>query len=578
MARALDDVKRDILRAYAAKDVGTLKTLLGEYQTRKASAARSQANIAADTAAMGPDVSGNNFLAGAGRNMAKDLGQLLQLATPKKYEKALDTSLVPVSDEARAEMERQTAPLMATRSGKVGGFVGDVAATAPIAGVAGGLTRGALTRLGTAVAPEGATAKALLELTKLPKYARYGGWAAEGAAGQAATTGEVTPGGIVTGMLGGRAGDALGDVTNAAVRGLRRSPGSDVLLSYGADLTPGGLRPEGFWNSLEQTVAVSPILGPGIRKAREEATKEVVPNLIADIARVPRQPGTTVREAAQRLGRRTSALYGKPKPIKPPRLADLNDFKATAQRAIKQHGPTDTAAVEAQLTSVWARLRQAKTTGEVKGILSDLRATARELNYGGKGTVARREQARVYADMAKWLDAYYKRPMKAIRRGMVTRADEITAQYKPIEGAIAASFKKGAQKPPAGVDLLKSLAKSRRQGEFVRGDYSGPTEQVAEALAEHQVGQQARGGIERVQVLRDLLALGAWVPAKMAASPISRRVAQGATRPQEALQTLLERPVIGKNVDLDTLLRALYNSQRRGIPGAVSEARYEEPQ
>lgn len=580
MAKGLDQIKVELVRAYQRGDKEALRAAIAEYGRGKAALEKSRANIASDVAAMGPDVSGNNWRAGAGRGLTKVAGQLLQLATPKSMERGLDSALLPVSDEARAEMERVTAPLMATRSGKVGNFIGEAAAAAPAGGLAGGLAKGMLARTGAALAPEGATAKALLELTKLPKYARYGGYAAEGAAGQAATTGEVTPGGALAGIVGGRGGEALSAGLGALVHGLKRTPGAERLLEFGADLTPGRLNPGGMLSRLEHVAEASPILGAGgmTQRARTRALEPVVPNLARDVAELPQQRGmlalNSMKDAADEVAAAQTARYGPNREL--PRLTiprrgpgvppgpqgtDLEAFQDAMRASIRKHVPPKRGTVNAELRSAWERARRAGGSSDVKRIISDLRAKSRNLSKGGRGTAGSAQEARVYDDAANWLDDYFKRGATPERVARIEQADRVTRAYKPIERATGQGMAAG-QDSPTGVQLLAALKRDMTPGQFTRGE-GGQTRSVAEALVE-QEDSRLTGMLERNPVARKALAALVAPLAVGAHSRMIRRMAQGVTPPQVAVQNLLDVPGVMQ------LLQGL-GAVRRGVAGAASD-------
>lgn len=145
---------------------------------------------------------GTNFLAGAGSglvNVGRRAGQIL---TPKSLEEKLG-----VSDADIAKQGETDSDLLGTGWGTAGRILGEVAATAPLGGVGGGVARGVSALRG------GATA------------ARLGGMAAEGALAGELTTGEAGEGALwgaglgAAGRLLGRAGrgsSAAQDATRQA--------------------------------------------------------------------------------------------------------------------------------------------------------------------------------------------------------------------------------------------------------------------------------------------------------------------------------------------------------------------------
>ena len=145
---------------------------------------------------------GTNFLAGAGSglvNVGRRTGQIL---TPKSFEERLG-----VSDKDIAQQGETDAELLNTGAGTAGRIFGEIAATAPLGGIGGGVARG------------------VTALRGAPGVAKLAGRAAEGALGGELTTGEAGEGaawGLGLGALGaglgrlGRGSSAAQDATRQA--------------------------------------------------------------------------------------------------------------------------------------------------------------------------------------------------------------------------------------------------------------------------------------------------------------------------------------------------------------------------
>jgi hypothetical protein len=234
MARTSQEIQGAMRRAMDAGDdaaVAQLRSMLTEaYQTESPSA----------TEGMGR---GEQFLAGVGRgmtNIVRQGGNILGVN----------------SDEEMDDAAKLDKSLMDTGAGQAGSFVGEMAATAPIGGLAGGAARMAL------------------------PMARGGGalaLAARGAA-QGGAEGFLSsgPGQRVTGGLAGAAGGAAlpmaaGWVGRKLARGVEPVSAARKLMAQGVDLTPSQMNPGSGMGQLEQASKSLPFVGGGIEEAQNAA-------------------------------------------------------------------------------------------------------------------------------------------------------------------------------------------------------------------------------------------------------------------------------------------------------------------
>jgi hypothetical protein len=164
-------------------------------------------------------------------------------------------------------------PLLNTTAGRVGQFVGQTAATAPLGmGVGAGLGRlGALgARLAANPLTMGATQGAV-----------QGGLLAD-------------PGQRLQGAaLGGGLGAALPGIAglaSSAIRGLARTPAAQALLDKGISLTPGQMNPTGTINRFEQLAEGVPGVGDMVRRARTGAIQQYNRAMVNDAM----APGATL--------------------------------------------------------------------------------------------------------------------------------------------------------------------------------------------------------------------------------------------------------------------------------------------
>lgn len=546
--------RQKIIEAYNSGDQAGLQSAISDYKQTRRSLKRSQANIRADQAREGP---GGTVLEGVGGGMLNVARRGARMLTPRGSEEKVGDFLGLTEgnmslDDSIAEQAR----LDERGSGrfKGGKFAGEMIATAPLGGAAGGAVK-----LG---------ARALTGANQAGKVGRGLSYLAEGAVGgQAVEDNGAASGGAMNVLLspllnrGGR-------VLRTAAQGMNRTKEADRLLKLGADLTPGQLNPKGILNRMEKTSEFSPLAGAGIRTAREQALDPVVPNYAADIIGGKRvRMGT--EETAKRVGKELDRLYGQTGKIalRAPRQADLDDFRKTVQASIRTHSPTDPREVGVELASVWKQVARAKTAGELKTVLSDLRGMSRALKYSkeGKGT-SRFRIARVYDDAAKWIDARYKSGMTPDQIADVSRADKIVARYKPLESAIERA-QLGGRTAPSGRDMLRGLRKSMTRRQFTSGE-GGATRRIADAMEEVQKPRPG-GIIERNEYLRAALGTAVLPVSALGGMRGTRRALQGSYKPQRFLRAA------GKRIERDPHGRFLKRSLlglRAGVAPATLDS------
>ena len=180
---------------------------------------------------------GQKFLAGIGQGMTNIGRQAANIAG----------GAFGQTDEALAEAKQRDQALLDTGAGRAGSIVGEIAATAPL----GGLAAGAARKVGAKALAAGLT---------------------EGAAQGGLTAG---PGRRLGGAVEGAAFGAVLPAGGAALRRLtaplKSTESARKLLRAGVNLTPGELNPTGKLNQWEQALQSSPFGGSTIRKARDDS-------------------------------------------------------------------------------------------------------------------------------------------------------------------------------------------------------------------------------------------------------------------------------------------------------------------
>lgn len=200
------------------------------------------------------------FTAGVGRgvsNVGRQLGNMLGI----------------VPDETLAEYRALDEPLLRTGAGQAGSFVGELAATAPVAGGAVGL--------GARMIPGAA------RFAATPIRAGAARGAAEGALEGMVLAG---PENRMEGALwGAGAGSVGGAALPFLARGFRQADeGSQVLRDMGVELTPGLMVPTGAWNQIEEAAQSWPFVGASVRSSRQRPMEQFTKGMIQE----GRPPGT----------------------------------------------------------------------------------------------------------------------------------------------------------------------------------------------------------------------------------------------------------------------------------------------
>ena len=166
------------------------------------------------------------------------------------------------SDEELKQAAELDQPLLSTKSGKVGSFIGETAATLPAGGVAGA---------GTKVLGEQLAKNLLLR------------GATEGAIQGAVTSGpENRLAGATSGAMFGTVAPAAGAAYKAVSTGLPVSKEARKLVNMGVELTPGLAAPGSSINTLEQVVGKLPFTG--IAEKRGTAWKQTQQALLDEVS------------------------------------------------------------------------------------------------------------------------------------------------------------------------------------------------------------------------------------------------------------------------------------------------------
>ena len=346
---------------------------------------------------------------------------------------------------------------------------------------------------------------------------------------------------IAAGVLGGMIPSVAVQAANKVASGLTRTPEAQRLIDAGVDLTPGQLNPKGFANQLEETVQSAPFVGPIVRSARENARS----SFQRAAAEAGAAPGTRIQQAddaAQMLDdayQSFQPLYDQAKgfPIRPAILnssgpnipLDRAISSAVASRAVRATAD-DRAAVQGFLDDQFTKPLQ--SSDDLLNIRSAVRAESRAASASGQAAQA---QLLDDADSAITQALDSQLPPDALRA--LRTADSKYGDYKTLEKAVyTGSTKPGGFTP---FDLFKAVKQSNRgenQGSYARGG-GGPLRELAEdATKSMEVRAPSTG--QRLAAL-PVATVGAPAILALAGTQTGRRIAQGVTAPQQALQPLI---------------------------------------
>lgn len=463
---------------------------------------------------------GQRFLAGVGQGMT-NIG---------RHAANLAGGAFGQSDEAlQAAAERDKA-LLGTGAGRAGSIVGEIAATAPVGGLAAGGARAAGMGLVRAGMAEGAAQGAL---TAAPGSRLRG--ATEGAA-----LGAVLPGGAA----------ALRRVATP----IRASREARELVRQGVRLTPGELNPTGRLNQWEQALQSSPFGGATIREAREGASRDWQ-RAAGRAAAPPGAAGAVTSSDPARMVQQLEGAYGRGYE------GAIGGYNALEPRIVRTAGgdiplhsyPSAPGAVEqaagARLPGrlVTPEMRQkvggamqeelgaldrSRTTGrELQGVRSNLRTMARDTDVPGERALLRQGERQFTEALESQID-----PQDA---ALLRALDAKYPNFKIVQDAVARS-----RSSPGGFtpfQLESSIAKATDLGEYARGG-GGPLRTLSRAgrkVFEQRV--QPTGERQVVTGLFGRLGTPAIGGGLAAATKVSPKVLIGETGKQRALRAALRK-------------------------------------
>lgn len=375
------------------------------------------------------------------------------------------------SDEALQDAAGLDRALLDTGAGKAGSIVGEIAATAPV----GGLAAGGARALGAGAIRAGL---------------------AEGAVQGGLTAG---PGGRLGGAT---AGAAMGAVLPGAGAALRRvaqplkpTGGARELLRRGVNLTPGEIKPTGTLNQMEQALESSPLFGSAIRNRRagsvgdfqRAVAQETAPTGGAALSR-----GGDVNDLVEEVGRQYGKGYDQA----------IGGYNALEPRIVRTAGgdvplhsyPNAPGAVEqaaggsypgrlitpqmrtdigGAMQGELSALDKLRTTGrELQGVRSNLRTMARDTDVPGERALLRGGEQKFTealesqlapqdAALLKALDAKY--PEFKILQDVTKRGGDQPGGWTPAQLSQSVRAATDLGEYSKGGGPLRKLSKAGRQ-------------------------------------------------------------------------------------------------------------------
>lgn len=445
MAYTPEQIQQAMRRAAADGNQAALADLRGRlteaYQSQVPSATEGMSGLQKFAAGMGQGVT----------NIGRQIGNMVGV----------------VSDDRLKEAAEQDRALLDTGAGRAGAFTGEVLATAPIGGLAGGAVRAGARRLGAGALKAGLTEGAI----------------------QGAVEGAITGGpdhrlsGAAWGAGGGAAMPLLGKAVQTAYRGVRPTASAKSLLRQGVDLTPGQMRPDSWVGQLEESAQHVPVVGQMIKNAREES--------VGDWRRVAREGGLApgaAKDQAQSLDdvyRTFEPAYDQARgfPMSPHilntgtnlPLATYPKNKGAFERAVFDPNirAEDSQRIamqkwaQSKLGSLPNKGRMGPNATLDSGDLLDLRSQVRtELREARLAKNPNRADVQMLEGIEKSLTDAFESQASDATKAALKATDRQYAQYKVLEDA----YSKAGDNPMSPAHLSRAVKQATPKGGYARGE------------------------------------------------------------------------------------------------------------
>lgn len=394
-------------------------------------------------------------LLGIGRgmsNVGRQVGNILEPILPES---------LGVSDAELETYRQLDAPLMSTTGGMVGSVIGEMAATAPLAG---GIVGAGAKGMGAAMP----SVRAAMTGTRAGQVGTGAGLGlGEGALEGTLLSG---PGSRLEGAaMGGGLGLAGGSVLPLITKGFRtpsESAKTVMEMTPSPDLTPGMMKPGGILNQLEQAAGSIGIAGPIVRGARETPQRQFAQAMINE-GRPPGTPpiaGTDVNAMLDEAYMAFEPAYGQLKGFSlessiGPMLG--SDFNRAANSQIVAATDDTRKAVSKYLKNQVTRLRDTADSDDLLEIRSNIR------EQGRKAAKSQNWEKAELLEQAE--NAVSERLNSILPEGFSELNKAIDTQYAKHKIAENAIYKMGGRDYPTPSQWQQSVRESADKGQFARG-------------------------------------------------------------------------------------------------------------
>lgn len=405
--------------------------------------------------------------------------------------------------------------LLASRPGGLGNIVGQAAATAPAAMLAGGVAANPIAR--------GAIEGGVQGLLSADPEDRLKGTA------MGAGVGAAVP--------------AIGMGLRRMAYGVNATPEARLLRGRGIDLTPGQMNPEGLSNTLEQAWSRVPVVGESIRGARESAEQQFKQSLIEEGV----APGAAINRSGD-LNAMLSDAYD----TFDPAYDSVRHFPVTGTRTGIARGLAQTADDPAVLADEnsrrtvanWLRNQatqlpsgQALESGDLLNLRSEIRARIR-----GVSDDAQRD---LLQNAEQTLTTHLNGQLPPDAATSLAATDAQYSRYKVLENAL----RKGGDRPGGFTpsQLSQAIREATDSGIYARGggqlrDLAAAGANTFQTVMPNTGGRNAAIGIPLAAAVAKPtvgIPLGA-AALGMVGTQTGRALAAGETAPQQLLQAFIE--------------------------------------
>ena len=330
------------------------------------------------------------------------------------------------SDEELKQASELDQPLLGTKSGKVGSFIGETAATLPAGGIAGAGTKALGANLAKNLIARGAT--------------------------EGAIQGTVLGGpdkrleGATQGAIFGMAVPAAGSAYKRIASGVPVSKEARVLMNKGVDLTPGLAAPKSTVNTLEQLATKLPL---GIKGKRDEAWKQTQQAILKEVSPPNVAPPAyadlqhSISDLQKKYNQEYDAIldgWDKLQPVVLTTTGKSPQLKDVLVSGLKKYGsPDEEVQARKFLNNILGDLNKSKTNGYLSAkSLQDARSKLRTEAFAQK-KAGKHDLANIYNEAQDGITQVLDSQLPADVMQSLKAVDTQYGKFKIVEAAQAAA-------------------------------------------------------------------------------------------------------------------------------------------